>query len=559
MAIKLDMTKFKKIKEDKEITTLKHDDGHMIHVAHNALPHKTRKELKSLPMVNLAAGGDVKAPSSDDEIIAKKQAVDDYNQSHDKDPKPYPDDVLQTLAATDITPQSPMNMSTEQSPMSSQEGIPAAQQEGLTVEPIQTAPQMSSNEPSSPGLAAVAPSQAPPQAGPPQPGVAGEPSLLSGYQQQLHGLGQEAAVQGQLGQQEAVVLQHRIADQEQAAKAFQTNWDKNEAERNAIAQDLKNSHISPDHYWDNHSKVATGLGLILAGFNPSNHPNAALEFLNKNIDRDTQAQIADIGKKENLLGHAMQQFNNIKDASAFVNMIKADEMANQLHMAAAQAQDPMAKAKFNTLAGQLQQQFYPNYLNMTMRQALIQHAGNGGNAESLLPYMRVMNPEMAKDMESRLVPGVGMAQIPIPAEDRRTIVAKQQLHERIKDMYEWSKQHSGSLSPSDINIGKTKAAELQSLYRNAINGGVFKKGEQEFIDTIVDSDPTKFFNSIRVLPKLKEVMTSNWKQLNTLKQSFGLPVQQGPQLSAQEQSFLSWAKAHPNDPRSAAVIKKLSE
>ncbi len=103
MAFKLDLSKFKKVHSDHHMTTLQHADGHKIQIAHRALSPKMKADLDLLPAhgsKKFADGGQV----SDDEIIAKKKSVDDYNNLHEDEPKEYPQDVQQKMSKTDVTP-----------------------------------------------------------------------------------------------------------------------------------------------------------------------------------------------------------------------------------------------------------------------------------------------------------------------------------------------------------------------------------------------------------------------------------------------------------------------
>lgn len=65
----LNMSKMKKVAGDKHSSTFKHDDGHMIQIAHAKLPAIQRKQLEKLPIHNYDEGGSVdtttNAPSSD--------------------------------------------------------------------------------------------------------------------------------------------------------------------------------------------------------------------------------------------------------------------------------------------------------------------------------------------------------------------------------------------------------------------------------------------------------------------------------------------------------------
>jgi hypothetical protein len=276
-------------------------------------------------------------------------------------------------------------------------------------------------------------------------------------------------------------------------------------------------------------RIATAIGLILGGMGGglTHQQNPALQFLNQQIDRDIDSQKQELGKKENLLNANLRQFGNLRDATDMTRVMQNDIVSMKLREAAAKAGTPAAAAAALKAAGDLDMQSAPIQAQMALRKTVMSSMGNvGQNPDqmgTMIQGMRMLSPELAKSMEERFVPGIGMASIPVPNDARNTLIAKNQLNKMATDFYQWSQKHSGTLDPRIVNEGKTKAAELQSLYRNSINGGVFKKGEQDFIDNIIDSDPTKFFNSLRVLPKLKEVINNNNSQLNTLKKGLGLP------------------------------------
>lgn len=364
------------------------------------------------------------------------------------------------------------------------------------------------------------------------------------------GINNEATAIGQQGKVESQALGQSLQFQQDLMNHANQKMADNETEYNNFIHDIQNQHIDPSHYMKSlgvAGNIATGIGLILGGMGAgvTGGENPALSMLNKNIDRDIAAQQAELGKKENLLSANMKHFGNIRDATAMTQAMQAGIVINQLKQAEANAKDPIAKARAQQAAGQLyMDKVAPNLRTVAMNQTLMAGMQGTGNdtdkAAQMIQTYRLMGREQeAKALEERVIPGVGIAQVPVPREARDTIIAKQQLDRMGKDFYNWASQHSGSVNPSVVNEGKTKAAELQSLYRNSINGGVFKKGEQEFIDNIIDSDPTKFFNSIRVLPKLGEVIKNNQSQLDTLKNGYGLKNanQSKPSGSFQPKSF----------------------
>lgn len=444
----------------------------------------------------------------------------------------------------------------------------ASQQPSMDAELAALSEQQQPQAPQVPQQQTSAPMQAqqPQQAAPVEHPM---PSLQGGYEQEIQGINKEAAAKGQLGAEQGAILDQAADLRAQQMAAVQKSYNDLNDERLAHMHDIQAGKVNPDKYWDNHSKLASGIGIILAGFNPRGDGNAALNFVQNNINRSIEAQAKNLQSDHNLLAANLQQFGNMRDAYTMTKSMMNDAITAKLDSAAAKATDPMVKARAMMLKGQLQRQVMPEFINLSMRKALIDAgtAQSGGSGEqdpaAMLPYLRQLAPETAKEWESRLVPSMNgqhseLAQVPLQQDVRDKLLGKQQLSSMARDMYDWSSKHSGSLDPATVATGKAKAAELQSLYRQAIQGGVFKKGEQDYIDNIIDSDPTKFYNNIRVLPKLKEIIDSNDKQTNVLRQSVGLKAKSPESnLTPQQQQFLQWARQNPKDPRAAVVFSKL--
>lgn len=366
-----------------------------------------------------------------------------------------------------------------------------------------------------------------------------EGMLGQGYKSELAGINAQAKAQGALGQEQAGLLRDQVVAQEQAKAHYQDTYNNLEQERQALMADIQEGHVDPNKYWTGdkdgnggHSKMMAGIGMILAGFNPTTQPNAAINFLKQQMDMNLQAQVKNLDSKQNLLSMNLRQFGNLKDATEMTRIMQNDMVVNQLQAAAAKAQSPMAKAAAMQAAGKLQMDSAPQFQQFAMRRAMMQMANSsGGNqspqaVEQMLGMMRVMNPEMAKSMEARYVPGVGLGTVPIPESARTEIIGKQSFDKAAQHYVDWVKQNAGSMNPAKINAGATMAAELQGMYRQAVKGGVYKEGEQEFIEKLIPSDPAQFIGSIRTLPKVQELLKSNQMQLNQLKSGYGLPAQQ---------------------------------
>lgn len=212
--------------------------------------------------------------------------------------------------------------------------------------------------------------------------------------------GQEAAgIQGR-ARAEGMASQ----DQYNAEKAYQ-NQLANEAQRfddgqqmmqeniKAALSDVKNGHINPKAYMENmgtEQKVATGIGLFLGGLStPFTHQgNPAMDFLNKQIDRDVEAQKANQNTKMNVYNAYLEQYKNAAIAENMTRATQAAIYGSKIKDAAEKNGSAMATANAQMALGQLQQQIYPliqkaNFLQQT--DAIDRRAQGNGQLSALEP------------------------------------------------------------------------------------------------------------------------------------------------------------------------------
>lgn len=361
--------------------------------------------------------------------------------------------------------------------------------------------------------------------------------LESGYNQKLASIEQQSQAQQQVGQEQQAALERNAQSQQNAQIQFKQHYDALEAERQNHIHDIQSGYIDPNQYWTgdkngngSHSKIATGIGMILAGFNPTNSPNAAVNFLKFQMEQNLQAQQANLGAKQNLLTANLRQFGNLKDAQDMTRLMQSDLMQNELQQAATKATTPMAKAAALSAAGQLKMEAAPMFQQFALRRAIMSSASNPndpGATGHMIAQMRVLNPEMAKEMESRYVPGVGMAGIPVTPEVRQKLIAHQALDSTIKDLQKFVVTHT-TLMPGtpDYVRGAQKALDLQTKIREGKLNTVYREGEQPLLDKFVKSNPAGIMKNLVTIPQLKELANSNAREFNTLKQAYSLPVTQ---------------------------------
>ncbi len=637
---KLDLNKFKKISSDDKSTTLQHDHGHCLKIAHAALTPKLRAQLHELPM---AEGGKVKLPPPPDKAKvepakpkvhpvpgskyptseeARKKApkFDSVDEEAEREKKMAAGGEVATSGnpklqqaymyaegdeVQDPTQMPVQNASPVQAPVAPQApvivnvngGQPAPQQPPAPAEVYnQTYEQQKANNPGQPdqfsrhaamsagqgakesnesqaqraqmqmqsqqadaakenaqraqlGLAPL-PGSAPQQAPGAEHGAGLTPSqapqgaqgsnpmddyagaVTKGLGEMEAGIRQGAAAQGKLGEMQAQQLGSQVQLQQQLAQNYQQHYNELDAERQAFQKDIQNQHIDPQHYMHDMGtgkKISTALGMIIAGAGAGilGQENPVMKYINQQIERDVDAQKANLNNKQSLLNANMRQFGNLHDATLMTNVMQRDIVANQLQQNIAKMQNPMAKAQALQQLGELHQKnaMFMNQLAASRALANVGGQGaQGGEAavSQALNMMRMTNPERAKEIEARYVPGVGMADIPVKDDVREQMRAHQKLDDSARDLQAFVKTHhtwlNNPLDP-DYNVGAQKAQNLQQLIRHGQLQTVYREGEQPLLDKMVNGNPAGFAAAFQTQPKLKELIHENDRQFKILKDS----------------------------------------
>ncbi len=496
MSFKLDTSKFKKIKADKHSTTMRHEDGHELTIAHKALSPKMRGQLIAMPAAEpqkLAMGGEAedetemskkKPPSDDhDKKVSEGLTVDPKNpkvkslgvifkanggevdptQQHltqgDKLPNSIEKEVVGDARRrvphyADGGPEqdSPDKIAADAAAQAAPQEQPAAPQQQAPVVVNVQAPQAAPQQPPAdesimhklgagagwmlhhtpPALAmdlaktagptvkegvqdAIAgasgiPSQelnakmgaldAPAAPAAPQPSqmMPAAPGAAPGMQDPYgantaFGVYQQGITQGKQGIQEAAqAAQSLSADQVKAADAQAAQQQTLQAEyqthsrdildkSQAALQALNEGHINPNHYMESlgaGKKVMTAIGLILGGIGGgSSGKNAALDFLNSQIDRDINAQKAELGKKETVYSGFLKQFQNEKDATDMSRIFQNQAYALQLQKAAAANASPAAQAAAHQALSALNMNTAQLQGQLAMRKTLLSGVNQG--------------------------------------------------------------------------------------------------------------------------------------------------------------------------------------
>lgn len=401
----LDLRKFKKVSSDQHTTTLQHPDGHKISIAHRGLKGELKKQLDALPA--MAEGGMVESGQKGNEaefqckdrpdrgwgaVICKSDGgmVQNYAEGGEVSGLASQYAQLSEDEKTSNVSTPPRQWTAEELAQIGEAGskVAGAWQKDWGV------PQ----EPKAPMLENVNLGSEQPKA------PAASPSSMQGIQSpedimrqsmgmQESGIKAEAAAQGALGQEQAAVYAKRAEEMQNLAQSTQKHLNDLANEGNAIMSDMRKGHIDPNKFWNeksNMGKAAGIIGLILGGIGGglTGGKNPALEMLHSQIDRDVDAQKADMQNKNNLMHALNQQFGNTRDAAIMMKALYADAYSDKIAEAAAKSADPIAKARAQQMIGQIHASVAPQLAQMAMRRAVLEGVRGGGlNPETAVPHL----------------------------------------------------------------------------------------------------------------------------------------------------------------------------
>src|SRR5579859_99271 len=434
---KVDLSKFKKVSEDKDSTIMRHADGHEIKVAHKALPKEVRAQFHKLPKIDESVSNNPKLEES--KKVPSKFAE---GGSTEEDQQQKQQEVQQSNS--NIKPAQPTPIDPEKF-KKFQQGYQAATKQfadggDVNSESAQDSPEQIVNDiqATNPQQPQQAPAPAKPMASDQSNAQSADQSsqglqfpdisqpVMQGVEQQKSGISAEAKAAAQQGAAEDIAYKNNLAQQQDLQNHFKTQSDQLMKERQDLLQSVKDGQIDPHHFVDNMStlgKISTGIGVLLGGIGAglNGGPNQALAYLNSQIDRDIDAQKANLGKKQSLLAANLETYKNLEDATNMTKLMMQDQLASQLGDAAAQAKSPQAKAIAQKTIGELQLQQAPVFQQLAMRKALI--AQQSANAPGVQSNISNIDPAqfvaytVPKDQQKEVLKEVGEAQKMVKAKN----------------------------------------------------------------------------------------------------------------------------------------------
>lgn len=397
----MNLKDWKKIKEDAKTCTLEHPKGHTMTIAISALPKIQREQLKRLAF---AKGGRVDEMLTRDDALASG-AGGTSTQGHDVRRKDFKEAKKEAKGRAEfervaskpkikgladggeVSKEDDLEKEFDAEPLKNDvvmEPPPPAQQQQPQVVVNNISPQAPA-APSVPVVPVAPPKQPPlnfqapvsmnpvngsglPSAQPPgqiNPKIESVPNTLNddatanikeAHRLELLSGRQQQAVDSEMSKASEAVQSERVKAERDLQNAFVNNTKELNSATQSTIQDMKDGYIKADNYRENMStpaKVRTAIGAFLGGFGTAfGGTNYAYDFLNKQIDRDIDAQKTKFNQQNNVLS---AYHNLYKDNIVATNMTKIalnDITVHEMGVQAAKLGTVQAQAKYNAYAAQ---------------------------------------------------------------------------------------------------------------------------------------------------------------------------------------------------------------
>lgn len=392
------------------------------------------------------------------------------------------------------------------------------------------------------------------------------PLLENAIKEKTAALGIEQKEMSKLAQTQQKVLELSLKDQEEYNKDVLQKSQNITTELNAAVQDVKNGHIDPKAFWANKStpgKISTVIGVLLSGLGAgaSGQENMAMKVLNQEIDRDIDAQKSNMQNKNTLVGALSAQMGNLQAGVTMAKAIKLGVVSDQMKLAEAKANDPLAKARMRSGIADLDMKV----------QELTTKAAAATAKGVRTPAQQHVDAAFAKDYNDWQTTGQSSVQKNL----QLLTNAVDTLEKRKKDIVGTSGRVTGRLpdafrSEESIRVRDDVHRAVQGALRATLGSQFTEREGERIMAASYNENLSPEANIKKIKGAIQELQhnvsnmdarSSYYEQHGTLT-GWVSPKGTGVEDSgARRKANLEWAQANPKDPRAIAYLeahKKLS-
>lgn len=295
----------RKVATDEKTTTFEHEKGHKMVILHAALPKIQQEQLKRLA---LHKGGKVKklAEGTPDSPLEQTESlVDDLRSKNSPDAAPPADDATTVTAPGSHDTHITINAAPPAGAPAPVAPVPVVAQAPVAAPPV------------------VAPVQAAPAPVPAQPNAPAQDFALKQEAAAKEALNSQL-VQKQQQQTDILEMKKHLDDFDAYQKAHPIN-------SRAYVESM-----------DSDRQTKTAIGLALGALAGGGTHNIVADYLNKQIDRDVDAQKKNFENRSTVYGAYQHLYDNEVVATNLAKASTGDILAQRMNIAAAQLGTPQA-------------------------------------------------------------------------------------------------------------------------------------------------------------------------------------------------------------------------
>jgi len=365
----------------------------------------------------------------------------------------------------------------------------------------------------------------PPAPEPQQPVVPFRVPLLSGqmaaplvraYESMQSAVKQQGQAQAEAAERQAAAVRQLMPEILQSTERFQqlmTRADELAEEKmrqmEEARQRVREYRVDPNRLMKTPgNRILSAVAIALSGIGNTlsrqpGAPNQAYEIIQRAIDRDVQEQLFELQKRKEDLNDIQQEYRNVMDMYAnkgqkmlALRSLMLDNAAQQLKLAALDAQAPQAKANAEALAAQIE-------LDRAKIDQQLKQQAQAANMQTLLAIEKARGEASQKQAEMKQPLGEFQpTEATLALQPRQKMAAKMtynryqdalKMVEKLKSMRE---KYGSETLPGET---KTKMMILGKILRDKLKS----LGLSEVADTI---DPTSFGFVQKQLDELAKVI-----------------------------------------------------
>lgn len=329
---------------------------------------------------------------------------------------------------------------------------------------------------------------------------------------------------------EAQKLDEQAAAQKKRMDDLLAQQQKIESENTALYQAAMNNKIDPNRVYSNMStgnRILASIAIILGGAGSGGDPakNAALNVINKAIDRDIEAQMKAGDNARNLYQINLQKYRDVGAAMDATRLQMNSIAQGQLAALSSKFGGEKAKANGQALLGALKSQSAITQAGLLEKHSQIME--NMAQAEAKKNAAGGKNAEF-------LVPGYGYAQVKPSEKDRDVLARTKNVIAGINELQQRAAKIGTTVPGSkEDKINKAKVADTILKMKEIYNLGVLNPADKEIIGELI-ADPGAFMTG-RSIEQLESAKKSVMGVEASTLQKLGLGQQEAaPKISFEE-------------------------